>query len=160
MHDGWLFVLPEEHKLNPSKIPCSGASNDKCARCYIEWKPQITSLDKDLLEYLSCYIPLSTQQLHRMWELSLLKYEKKIAREGHKRTLSKEIHLTAVKRRKHMTEFAQSLNVLISPSEYLAEQAVQHNIPKPRLIRHGFPQQKCKSQGRLWLCLLRRNTIT
>ena len=46
-----------------------------------------------------------------------------------------------------MTEFAQSVNVLISPSEYLAEQAIRHKLPKPRVIRHGFSKQNANHKG-------------
>ena len=47
--------------------------------------------------------------------------------------------------------FAQSLNVLISPSEYLAEQAIQHKLPKPRVIRHGFSKQNANHKKALAL---------
>ena len=80
-------------------------------------------LDKDLLKYRNIYTPSYRHSNTSYVEIVPPKIRRKIAREGHKKRPSKEIHLTTTTRKKHMTEFAQSLNVLISPSEYLAEQA-------------------------------------
>lgn len=149
MHDGWLFCPSGGTQIEyPSKKSCSGASDEKCARCYIEWKPQITHFGQRLIKISEFLHPfLSTQQLHRMWKFVPPKIRRKIAREGHKKRPSKEIQFTTTTRKKHMTEFAQSLNVLISPSEYLAEQAVLHKLPKPRVIRHGFSKQNANHKG-------------
>ena len=82
MHDGWLFCPSGGTQIvHPSKKPCSGASNEKCAQCYVEWKPQITNLGQRLIGISELLHPLlSTKKLHRMWQFVPPKMRQKIAR--------------------------------------------------------------------------------
>ena len=149
LHDAWLFCPSGGTEIEiPRHTICSGPQNAKCSRCYTHWKPQPTRFGQKLIDLSEILSPfLSTNRLHQLWQLVPNTIRTRISQDRSMKNQFDEPIQDVQKRRTCMLEFANSIDVLISPSSYLAKRITDNHIKSPVVIRHGFVMPPLKHKG-------------
>lgn len=141
-HDAWMWC-PSGGTLfrYPHLKACSNPTPKDCAHCYAHWRPQPSSVGNILIQLAQYLQPLiSSRRLHQLWKKIPSIIRKPIAQEKQQPKLESEKALQ--KRNQAMNNFLKQINILISPSNFLAESVRKQFNRQVTVIRHGVEDKR------------------
>jgi len=136
LHDAWGWCPRGGTMLRGGDQPCDGPSNKDCPSCYADFSKG------SKLEYRLGRIAgridrfISVEQLHKAW-----RYLPQRLRTLPEKAPEEAKGVDLDRRQKQVRQSIQSFDLRLSPSEYLAQQAQEHNVKPVEVLRHGVNPQ-------------------
>jgi glycosyltransferase involved in cell wall biosynthesis len=133
MHDQWGWCASGGLGIRRGQ-PCEGPAPARCAPCHADWRPTPSKVEQGLTQVAGGLSPwIAPERLHKLYR-TLPPSLRTRARRGQQLEESQE---AAAHRNEKMAQLFMSVDIRVSPSEWLARQAREQGLGPVEVIPHG-----------------------